>query len=194
MDMRRGGLVLVWVLLLAGCGGDKKGSGDGANGGDNGGSATPASSGTANWKQGYRPNPLTTLTTARLDDYLAVLKAAAADPNKDAGQIARARGWKIGDWVFLDAAVKQVAAAGGFDAFLDRIRKQSAAAHRQIEAYDTKATSGPEAYREMAKTAASTLRNAVEGWKRTLAQADAMRAGGELIESRMAEVKAATGK
>jgi len=199
MDVRRGGLVWVLVLLLAACGGDKKGSGDGAHGavgGDHGGAATPSSSEAAGSKKGkaYRPHPLTTLTKARLDDYLGVLKAAAADPKKDASEIAMARGWKIGDWVYLDAAVKQVAAAGGYDAFLDRIRKQSADTMSKIEAYDTQATNGPEAYRKTAKTAASTLRNAVEGWQRTLGQADAMRAGGELIDSRMAEVKAATGK
>jgi len=180
MASLRNSLALVLVLFPVACGGGAEGE------------STPASSAQSDSPKGDRPNPLVSLTATRFDDYLAVLNEAAADPDRDDVEVALARDWKIGDWVFLHASVNSVVKAGGFDEYLERMRTKMVDVSRQIEEYEAQVDGAPEAQREQIQNAAATLRRAVEGWERTLAQADAMRAGGELVEGRMADIKAAT--
>ena len=188
MLVRRNGLVLVLVLVLGACGSDKD---DGAE--SDGGSTQVNSAGPGS-VTGGQPHPLVSLTEARLDDFLAVLQAAAADPDKDDGEIAVAQGWQISDWVFLQASINQVVSTGGFDEYLESIRTNLTDVNRQIQEYEEADTTAAEEKRAYMVKALVTLRDAQLGWERTLAQADAMRTGGELVESRMADIKAATGK
>ena len=46
----------------------------------------------------------------------------------------------------------------------------------------------------MIEQSVAILRNAVAGWEQTLADADALRPGGNLVESRLADIKAARGQ
>ncbi len=172
----------VWILALAlaACGDD---AGTADSGGSGAGTTTAAGG-----------HPLATLSADQLDDYIEVLKAAQADPDKSAGQLAAQKGWKIGDWVKLDGAVKSVVGNGGFDAMLERVRNKLKDAGARVAEYEGKISSATDAQRPMLEKALEMLKNAMAGWTRTVGQADALRAGGELVESRLAEIKAALGR
>lgn len=137
---------------------------------------------------------LATLTAERLDDYIDVLRAAAADPDKDGGDIALERGWNIGEWVWLNAAVGLIVAAGGYEQTLERLRVDTKETHEQIAEYERRLATASDSDRPMIEKGVETLRNAVVGWERTLANAEALRPGGELVESRLADIEAAKGK
>jgi len=171
---------LSWVLVLtlAACGDGGPAADSGTSNNGSGASKTP------------RRHALATLTADRLDDYVDVLQAAAAAPDKKAMDIALARGWNMYEWTMLHLAVEDVTADGGFDAMLARLRDKVKRTGNTMDEQRKSVAAAPEAQRAMIAKGLETLERAMSGWKRTLAEADELRAGAELIESRMAEIKA----
>ena len=182
-------VVLVLTISLAACGNE------GGSAPDSGASNTPG--------QGAQTvsHPLATLTAERLDAYIDILRAAAADPDKERDirtglndvDIAVERGWSIGEWQRLDMAVMAVAAEG-YEQMLERQRTKSKEAREQIADYESRLATASEGDRRMIEGLIPNIRNAVAGWDQTLADADVLRPGGNLVESRLADIKAAKGQ
>lgn len=171
-------VVLMLTIFLAACGNE------GASAPDTGASNTPGPGAQT------VSHPLATLTAERLDAYIDILRAAAVDPDKDNGEIAMERGWSIGEWISLDTAVADVAAEG-YEQMLERQRTKSKEAREQIADYESRLARASEGDRPMIEQSVAILRNAVAGWEQTLADADVLRPGGNLVESRLADIKAA---
>lgn len=183
-------VVLVLTISLAACG-NEGGSGSAS---DSGASNTPG--------QGAQTvsHPLATLTAERLDAYIDILRAAAADPDKDDVDIAVERGWSIAEWQRLDGAVMAVAAEG-YEQMLERQRTKSKEAREQIAEYESLLATASEGDRQMTEGDRQwieglipRLRGVVAMWDQTLADADVLRPGGNLVESRLADIKAAKGQ
>ncbi len=175
----------IWILAIAfaACGEDRgAGSDSGASNAPNGPSQTPFRHGLAG------------LTAERLDEYIDVLRAAAADAGRDDASVAMERGWSIGDWMGLDTAVREVAAGGGYEQMIERLRKNIKTYGEQIADYEGRLATGSDAERATMEAGVKTLRQAVEGYERTLAVEETLRPGGLLVESRLADIKVARGK
>lgn len=181
-------VVLVLTISLAACGNE------GGSAPDSGASNTPG--------QGAQTvsHPLATLTAERLDAYIDILRAAAADPDKDDVDIAVERGWSTVEWQRLDGAVMAVAAEG-YEQMLERQRKKSIEARERIADYESQLATASEGDRQMTEGDRQwieglipRLRGVVAMWDQTLADADVLRPGGNLVESRLADIKAAKGQ
>ena len=176
-------VVLVLTISLAACGNE------GGSAPNSGASNTPG--------QGAQTvvHPLATLTAERLDAYIDTLRAAAADPdkNKDDVDIAVERGWSIGEWQRLDGAVMAVAAEG-YEQMLERQRTKSKEAREQIADAESRLATTSEDNRQRLEWLIVNLRSVVAMWDQTLADADVLRPGGNLVESRLADIKAAKGQ
>ena len=84
--------------------------------------------------------------------------------------------------------------AEGYDQMLERQRNKSKEMREQIAEYERRLPTASEDDRPMIEQGIATLRTAVAGWEQTIADAEALRPGGELVESRLADIEAAKGK